>query len=70
MVKHFKNKSPEASDFIRRALTKSIKERASAEDLLNHKWLKMHADQDAHMEGTEQKEVLTNLQTFAKATKF
>ena len=67
--REFAGVSKEAKDFILRALDKDITKRASAEQLLNHPWLKSN---EVHPTITDQTltQVANNLQSFCKATEF
>ena len=58
--------SEDAKDFIKCALTKTITDRYSAKQLLDHNWLKNLSERiDKTLEDDEKTEVLSNLQNFA-----
>lgn len=67
----FKEISDAAKDFIKKAMTKDPNERFSAEQLLKHEWmLNMNKANDKVLSLEAQRDILTNLASFSKATKF
>ena len=68
---YFSNASKNVKDFILKALNRNIDARWSAEQLLQHPWIvEMSKLNEVPIEESVQKDILYNLQQFAKASKF
>ena len=67
---YFKQISKEAISFLKSALTKPVNERASAQELLAHPWLKNKTQLQQTLNEEQHKDLINNLLTFSKADKF
>lgn len=62
MGPEFKNISSEARDIIKRALTYDMNQRISAEEALNHPWIKNKVNEPVNLQATVN--ALSNLRHF------
>ena len=54
-------------DFIKKCLTKNAQDRATAEELLQHPWIKIMVDQES-VDSEQKIDIALNIYTFKKAS--